>query len=109
MSDQVSDWLDKRPRRALKPWSMVAGSIRVLDMRPTVRVAEDKKIVCCTLNGTGGIIWQLCDGKHSIRDLITEIAAHYGMDEKVVGSDVCNLLHRLEAAELMELDGESFF
>jgi len=109
MSDLISNWLDKRPRRALKPWSTVAGSVRVLDIRPTVRVAEDKKIVCCTLNGTGGLIWQLCDGKHSVQDLITEIAAHYGVDEKVIGPDVCNLLEGLEAARLVELDGESFF
>ena len=110
MNNLLVNWLDKRPRRGLKPWSPVAGGgIMVLHINPTVRVAEEKKLTCCFLNETGGLIWKLCDGKRSVSDMIAEVAAHYGVSEDVVSQDVCRLLDQLRAAALVQVDDDSFF
>ena len=109
MSTLPEKWRDKRPRRALKPWSPTARGVMVVDMRPTVRVAEENRLACCFLNETGGLIWQLCDGQRDVGTIIAEVATHYQRSEEVVGPDVCLLLDGLQTAGLVQVDGESFF
>ncbi|HDQ73435.1 MAG TPA: PqqD family protein [Chloroflexi bacterium] len=110
MSENPKDWSEKRPRRGLKPWSSIeGGGIVVLHIDPRVRVAEEKRVRYCKLNETGGLIWQLCDGKHTVAEIVSEVVAQYGVEAGVANRDVHHLLEQMQSAGLVEVEGDSFF
>jgi hypothetical protein len=93
------------------------GSLQTLSIMPTAR--EDLEVelieqelflhdprteeVHC-LNSGAAIIWLLCDGTRSARDIATEIATEYGLPEQDVLADVQEMLGRLQALGLFTID-----
>jgi hypothetical protein len=53
------------------------------------------------LNRTGFAIWQLCDGTHSVDDLVEIIAEHYAIGYERAVDDVTALIERLKEADLL--------
>lgn len=105
-----AEWIDKRPRRGLKPWSPTeSGGVMLLHISPQVKVSDQKSLKCIFLNSTGRAIWEMCDGWHSVQEMVTELAERFGVDEDVMGPDVYRLLEQLQSVGMVEIDGESFF
>ncbi|MYX39487.1 MULTISPECIES: pyrroloquinoline quinone biosynthesis peptide chaperone PqqD [unclassified Streptomyces] len=52
------------------------------------------------LNGSGAAILELCDGRHTVVEIVTELGTHY---QAVSGNEVRRFLARLVARRWMEL------
>jgi hypothetical protein len=53
------------------------------------------------LNETGRILWSLCDGKHTINDMMKTIMEQYDMSKTKVKEDVFSFLKKLLEASLV--------
>jgi pyrroloquinoline quinone biosynthesis protein D len=53
------------------------------------------------LNGTGAAVLELCDGRHTVADIVTELGARY---QTVPDDEVRQFLTRLVARRWVELD-----
>jgi hypothetical protein len=54
-----------------------------------------------SLNGIGGRIWELCDGNHSVSQLVVAIAAEYDASAVVLDKDIVDLLEGLQNGKLI--------
>jgi coenzyme PQQ biosynthesis protein PqqD len=54
-----------------------------------------------SLNEVGCRIWELCDGKHSIAELIDILATEYDAPAETVAKDVLELLQTLQNGKLI--------
>lgn len=49
-----------------------------------------------TLNETGAFIWELIDGKKSVRDLIDAVAKEYKIDIDTAETDVLSFINKMK-------------
>ena len=56
------------------------------------------------LNTTGAAIIPLCDGKHTLLEIVLELAAHYNVSSEGLQSDVSEYLVRLHRLALMDFN-----
>ncbi len=54
---------------------------------------QHKRVYCS--NSTGGYILELCDGKHTLSDMVDSIAKKYGVDKIIVRADALNFIEFL--------------
>jgi hypothetical protein len=54
-----------------------------------------------SLNDIGSRIWELCDGTHSVSQLVVAIAAEYDAPAEVLEKDIVELLEGLESGKLI--------
>jgi hypothetical protein len=54
-----------------------------------------------SLNEVGGIVWELCDGSHSLGSMVEAVCEQYDAEPAVVLSDVGELLEGLSGAGLI--------
>jgi Coenzyme PQQ synthesis protein D (PqqD) len=54
-----------------------------------------------SLNEIGGKIWELCDGKHSVAQVIALVASEYETSTEEVQKDVTDLLDNLKNGKLI--------
>ena len=59
---------------------------------------------CYALDDIGALIWSLCDGAHSIADIVAAICAEYDAPAETVEADTMELLQDL-ALEKLLLEG----
>ncbi|MCC7369096.1 MAG: PqqD family protein [Chloroflexi bacterium] len=55
-----------------------------------------------TLNHTGAVIWDWCDGTHSVEEIARGLAATYGIGVELAQVDVLHVLAQLKRAGLLE-------
>jgi Coenzyme PQQ synthesis protein D (PqqD) len=53
------------------------------------------------LNEVGGVIWDLCDGSHSLGSMVETVCAQFDAEPAVVLTDVGELLEGLSGAGLI--------
>ncbi|MGD0966223.1 MAG: PqqD family protein [Candidatus Acidiferrales bacterium] len=54
-----------------------------------------------SLNDVGSRIWELCDGNHSVSQLVGALAAEYNAPAEVLEKDIVDLLQGLEDGKLI--------
>ena len=54
-----------------------------------------------SLNDIGGRIWELCDGNHSVLQLVTILSTEYDASPEVLEKDVEELLEALRNGKLI--------
>jgi hypothetical protein len=54
-----------------------------------------------SLNEIGGRIWELCDGNHSVSQVIAALAVEYDASEQVLEQDVLELLQDFRKGKLI--------
>lgn len=87
-----------------------AGTGTALDRRPAVarRLDENQVLIDVTgkaayvLNPTAWAGWELCDGRRSAHQIVSELASRYEADEATVAPGLLRVLAFLQAAELVE-------
>jgi hypothetical protein len=55
------------------------------------------------LNRVGWMVWERCDGEHSVATIVTEIAQAFQVSSDHVQGDVRGLLDQLTAAQLITI------
>jgi Coenzyme PQQ synthesis protein D (PqqD) len=53
------------------------------------------------LNEVGGLVWELCDGSHSVASMVDVICGQYDVESAVVLTDATELLEGLSGAGLI--------
>jgi hypothetical protein len=53
------------------------------------------------LNEVGGLLWELCDGSHSVASMVDVICEQYDAESSVVLTDATELLENLSGAGLI--------
>lgn len=71
------------------------GDVTVLSLGDT----ECKPLV---LSGTAAVIWDELDGVRSLRLIVQELAAEFGLDEPVIREHVLTFVTQLLAIELLQ-------
>jgi hypothetical protein len=74
---------------------------RVLDTEAIV--VDPKAGVLYPLNGVATRIWQLCDGEHSVQDIVERLAAEFEAPRSTIAADALQFLEALGAANLIQL------
>jgi Coenzyme PQQ synthesis protein D (PqqD) len=54
-----------------------------------------------SLNEVGGRIWELCDGNHSIAQLVETLVTEYDAPAETLTKDVLDLLEKLQRGKLI--------
>ena len=54
-----------------------------------------------SLNEIGSRIWELCDGSHSVSQLVATLASEYDAPQEAIESDVAELLETLQNGKLI--------
>lgn len=54
-----------------------------------------------SLNEVGGRIWSLCDGKHTVGQIVENLASEYDATTEVLSCDALELLDELRNKELI--------
>ncbi|HXX14224.1 MAG TPA: PqqD family protein [Candidatus Eremiobacteraceae bacterium] len=54
-----------------------------------------------SLNEIGGKIWELCDGNHSVAQVIALVASEYETSTEEIHKDVTDLLENLRGGKLI--------
>lgn len=54
-----------------------------------------------SLNEVGGRIWSLCDGKHTVEQIVESLAAEYDATAEILTSDALDLLDELRNQQLI--------
>jgi hypothetical protein len=57
-----------------------------------------------TLNGIGALIWEMCDGSHTVGDIIDKIVERFEVNPERVAQDVRQFFGRLEPYSVLEID-----
>jgi len=68
---------------------------------PSRRLAEESSALL-TLQGSGKLIWDLLDGKHSVRQIVNHLVAAYQVEEAEAAHDLQLFLEDLLARGLIE-------
>ncbi len=55
------------------------------------------------LNETGGLIWELCDGKRTVADIIALLEAEYPESREQIKAGVIDIISRLLAKNIATL------
>jgi hypothetical protein len=80
-----------RPKREAMVSSVVMAKKTTL-----YRNNGDKYISVCNINQTGKMVWELCDGKHSTKDICRSIVQSCQVSEETVRNDVFFFLSELK-------------
>jgi Coenzyme PQQ synthesis protein D (PqqD) len=84
---------DPLPRRS-------AGARLDRDVDPPQLVSPDA--VRHAVNETGQALWELCDGRTTVAEMVDALAMLYAEDEKLIREDVEHHLCALESLGLLE-------
>lgn len=94
MSDASLSWRDESvPRIAAGVTSQSASDAVVV-----LRLESGRYF---SLDGAGRLIWQLCDGEHTVAEIVDTVSAAYGTDRATVRADTIELLDDLSAEGLV--------
>jgi len=58
-----------------------------------------------SLNDVGSRIWELCDGNHTVTQMVAALAAEYAAPSEMLEADVLELLENLRSGELVMASG----
>jgi len=114
------DWMSLTPKDILHVWKYEEGpgQERRIVLYPIdfnqlseaeaalQRGEKDVRIVGSkiTLNPIGALIWEMCDGSHSVGEIVDAISRRFGVDREQVSQDVRRFLERLEPYNVLEID-----
>lgn len=54
-------------------------------------------------NASGRMIWSMCDGRHSVDDIVRQLTATYEVDPDTARKDVLNMIEALSSAGFVEV------
>jgi len=56
------------------------------------------------MNEIGMEIWKLCDGKHTIKEIIDNVFEKFETDRKTVENDIISFIKELEKEKMIKLE-----
>jgi hypothetical protein len=98
---QSRSMMTVRPRRRSGVKEFDVGDGLVLRLLP-LPGASGRAVA---LNETSRAIWRICDGQHSVRDIVAVLGARYDCDEDCLEKDVVRALTELRSAGVLHLGG----
>ena len=115
-----NDWTSLTPKDILHVWKYeeALGTLRRIVLYPidfnqladaeaaSQRGEKEVRIVGSkiTLNGTAALIWEMCDGTHTVEEIAQTLAQRFHVDAARILPDIRQLFERLEPYNVLELD-----
>jgi hypothetical protein len=79
------------PRRGMLISSNTTG-----DKTTIYRETTDKKIPVCSMNNTGKMVWELCDGNHNLKEICGIIVERCQVTETCANRDILAFLSEMK-------------
>lgn len=114
------DWLSLTPKDILHIWKYEEESgkgrrivlypidlARLNDAEAALQRGEQNVKISgskITLNSTGALIWEMCDGSHTIEEIIESLVERFNVDREQVARDVRRFFEQLEPYHVLEID-----
>ncbi len=86
--------LNLSPKIINSIWTEISGNILIFSH-------NSRKLY--NLNSMGKIIWKLCDGTHTINEIINQIASEYNKETKIIEEDIIDFIVKLKTFNLIVL------
>jgi Coenzyme PQQ synthesis protein D (PqqD) len=83
------------PVRKQVPWRAIDTETLVVDV---------KAGLLFPLNSVATRIWQLCDGRHMVDEIVQIITAEFDADDKTIRQDTAEFIQELLQRKLVSLD-----
>jgi hypothetical protein len=68
-------------------------------------VISDDGVATHVLNKTAAFIWELCDGKNGIDEIVASLLEKYEVSEEEVKADVREIIDKLVNLNILQLNG----
>jgi len=95
--------LDKIPQKNTElAWRVIDSETVIIPLDE--QTSDSEKINF--LNETGTRIWELIDGKNSIKDIVIKIVKEYEIEGAEAEKEVMDFVKKLERKNLVKLGGE---
>ena len=95
--------LDKIPQKNTElAWRIIDNETVIIPLDE--QTSDSEKINF--LNETGTRIWELIDGKNSIKDIVVRIVKEYEIEEKEAEKEVVSFIKKLGRRNLVKLGGK---
>ncbi len=95
--------LDKIPQKNTElAWRVIDSETVIIPLDE--QTSDSEKINF--LNETGTRIWELIDGKNSIKDIVVKIVKEYEIEGAEAEKEVMDFVKKLERKNLVKLGGE---
>ena len=92
--------LDKIPGKNTElVWRVIDGETVIIPLDE--QTSDSEKI--SFLNETGTRIWELIDGKNSIKDIVVKIVKEYEIEEKEAEKEVVSFVENLKNRNLIKI------
>jgi hypothetical protein len=98
MMEDIKDLYAKRNEGDIV-WNQVGQEIIIILTRE-----NDEKVL--RLNKTAGFIWEHCDGKKTVQQIVKDICQKYDVDETMAREEALALLNRMKKLQLVTLAAE---
>jgi hypothetical protein len=74
----------------------------LVDDQEVIVLADSGQVT--VLNGLGTYIWQICDGKHNIGQIVQEIVDEYEVEYSAAEKDVVKFLEQMSEMQALVLE-----
>jgi hypothetical protein len=92
--------LNKIPKKNTElAWRRIDGETVIIPLDD--QTPESEKIDF--LNETGTRIWELIDGKNTVKDIVKKILEEYDIDEKEAEKEVISFIEKLNEKNLIKI------
>ena len=92
--------LDKIPQKNTElAWRIIDNETVIIPLDE--QTSDSEKINF--LNETGTRIWELIDGKNSIKDIVVRIVKEYEIEEKEAEKEVVSFIKKLKSRNLIKI------
>jgi len=92
--------LDKIPQKNTElAWRVIDNEAVIIPLDE--QTSDSEKINF--LNETGTRIWELIDGKNSIKDIVVRIVKEYEIEEKEAEKEVMSFIKKLKSRNLIKI------
>lgn len=88
---------NRYPCRKQVPWRVIDAETLVVDV---------KSGLLYPLNSVGTRIWELCDGRRTVEEIVQIIAAEFDAELATIREDTSQFVQELERAVLIKIDKE---
>lgn len=92
------------PPHLLKRYPVAKADLEVEELEDEILVYDPGNQKTYNFNGTGAFVWSLCDGSHSLEEMVEGIhEAAPGTDRETIEQDVADFVRELEEDGLITL------
>jgi PqqD family protein of HPr-rel-A system len=101
----AADWMDGVRAGAVRP--LVNQDVTVTDLDDEMLLYDAADGATHALNFTAALVWELCDGAHTLDDIAAELASGFNLPAEQAHADAAALVEQFFSLGLLNTAAES--